>query len=400
MKTMKKAPWFSVGIVAVTLCSGCIIEDRVAGSELRNDGVRSDDDAGDDSNDDDTPSNEVSQACADYCEAAMANCQDEFQVYTSQAICESLCSNLPLGDRDEPAGNTIACRAEQARLAGTTGEPEVHCPNAGPGGNKRGSNVGCGTDCEAYCLLHPLLCDIDGEFPLEQDECLRQCAGLREKATFDVERDHHDQDSLECRLVHLTSAAEAPLEHCWHASLAPREGTPCDDLEGAEVPCDVYCDLVMVACTEEFQVYEDRDQCLSVCAVLPPGGAGDKTGNTVACRRYHSYNSLAAPSAHCAHAAPDGDGHCGTENCTAYCLIAEAACPEFSEEFPSTGDAGSLGSCMEQCMELEGANVDTSTYSLDTPPSGNNVGCRTLHAIRALSDADECSAAFGGGACR
>mgnify|MGYP006174003235 CR=1 FL=1 len=160
-----------------------------------------------------------------------------------------------------------------------------------------------------------------------------------------------------------------------------------DDLEGAEVPCDVYCDLVMVACTEEFQVYEDRAQCMSVCAVLPPGGAGDETGNTVACRRYHSYNSMAAPSAHCAHAGPDGDGHCGTENCTAYCLIAEAACPgQFSEEFPATGDAGSQGSCMEECMELEGAAVDTSTYSLNPPASGNNVGCRTLHAMRALDD--------------
>jgi hypothetical protein len=51
-------------------------------------------------------------------------------------------------------------------------------------------------------------------------------------------------------------------------------------------------------------------------------------------------------------------------------------------------------------MDLEGAGVDTSTYSLDPPASGNNVGCRTLHAIRALDDATDCGAALGRGACR
>jgi hypothetical protein len=96
--------------------------------------------------------------------------------------------------------------------------------------------------------------------------------------------------------------------------MAPRANSPCDDLPGAPVPCDVYCNLVMTACTDEFAMYESERQCLDVCEILPPGTAEDETDDTVACRRYHSYNALAAPAAHCLHAGPTGDGHCGTEN--------------------------------------------------------------------------------------
>lgn len=392
MKTL--SPPLVASLVAFTSLFGCVIEDREKGPGLRGEQVGSKDD------EPDAATGQVSPACKSYCRDAVANCEGELAVYTGVELCETLCQHFPEGDPDDPAGNTLACRAEQARLAGTTGEPEVHCPNAGPGGNARGNNVGCGTDCEAYCYLHPLLCDIEGETPLEEQECLRQCAGLPEKATFDVVGDHDGTDTLECRLLHLSAASAAPREHCWHAAMAPRPDSPCDDLPGTEVPCDVYCNLVMTACTGDFRMYESERHCLDVCEVLPPGVAGDKTGDTVACRRYHSYNSLAAPAAHCLHAGPTGDGHCGTENCTAYCRIAQAACTdEFDAAYGSGADAGSLGSCVSECMELEGAALDTSDYSLSRPPTGDSVGCRTLHAIRALDNARECDAALGGSPC-
>lgn len=385
----------TVGLAALLSVSACIIEDRPVGDELRNGG--NGDDADDDGRD---ASPGSSDACTNYCEDAIENCPGDLSVYTGQEICESLCQHFPEGDPDSPEGNTLACRAQQARLAGTTGEPEVHCPNAGPGGNSRGNNIGCGTDCEAYCYLHPILCDIDGQTPLEEDECLRQCAGLREKATFDVVVDH-DGDSLECRLQHLTSASAAPAEHCWHATIAPGEDSPCADPAGSEVPCDVYCNLVMTACTDDYAMYESEEQCLAVCEALPPGVAGDETEDTVACRRYHSYNSLPAPAAHCLHAGPTGDGHCGTENCTSYCMIAQAACgSEFEATFlGGDANAGQLGTCVSECMELEGAGPDESNFSIAPDARGNTVGCRTLHAMRALEDASECSAALGGNPC-
>lgn len=371
-----------------TLVAACVIEDRTPGPELTDPG----------SADDDEPAS--SQACESYCSEAMENCTGEFQIYPSHEICETLCAHFPAGDSDNPEGNTVACRAEQARLAGTTGEPRVHCPSAGPGGNARGNNVGCGTDCEAYCYLHPRLCDIEGESPLEEEECLRQCAGLREKPTFSIDVDYDGEDSLECRLVHLTSAAAAPDAHCWHAAMAPRPESPCDDLPGAPVQCDVYCDLVMTACVDDHQMYENTEQCLATCEALPPGSAEDEIEDTVGCRRYHSYNALAAPAAHCLHAGPTGDGHCGTENCTSYCTILQAACEsEFAVEFQDGADAGPLGGCVEACMRLDGANADESNYSVNPEAEGDTLGCRTLHAVRALNDANECAAAFGGAPC-
>lgn len=397
MKALLLVPGLT--LTALGLLCGCIIEDRTEGPELRNDGVSGQDDDG--VAEEDASAGSTSPACKSYCEDAIANCKDELAVYSGQEICESLCQHFPVGNPKDPKGNTLACRAQQARLAGTTGEPEVHCPNAGPGGNSRGNNIGCGSDCEAYCYLHPILCDIEGETPLEEEECLRQCAGLREKPTFDVVDDHDGEDSVECRLQHLTSASAAPLEHCWHTAMAPRPESPCADLPGAEVPCDIYCNLVMTACTDEHAVYESEEQCMSVCEVLPPGTAEDQTGDTVACRRYHSYNSLPAPAAHCLHAGPTGDGHCGTENCTSYCLIAQAACgTEFDTVFGSqSADGGALGSCVSECMTLDGAGRDESNFSITPEARGDTVGCRTLHAMRALEDADECSAALGGKPC-
>lgn len=397
---MKAAPRIATLSVLVLLF-GCIIEDRTEGPALRGEEVLEGDEDATDEADASPVTSEVSAACRSYCQDAIENCTDELAVYSGQEICEALCHHFPEGDPDEPEGNTLACRAHQARLAGTTGEPEVHCPNAGPGGNARGNNVGCGSDCEAYCHLHPLLCDIEGESPLEEEECLRQCAGLREKATFDVVGDHHDVDSLECRLQHLTSAAAAPVEHCWHAAMAPRPNSPCDDIAGSPVPCDVYCNLVMTACTGEFAMYESERQCLDVCEILPGGTAEDETGDTVACRRYHSYNALAAPAAHCLHAGPTGDGHCGSENCTAYCRIAEAACgDEFARAYSSDGtDGGASSSCVSECLELDGAGADESDYSLSPVSRGDTVGCRTVYAIRAIEDPAACGAALGGRPC-
>ena len=377
------------------MVAGCVIDDRVDARDLdthTNDGTSNGSDAGPDA------IVEVSEGCEDYCRDVMANCTGEYAVYDNQELCEQVCMHLPPGDPAAPEGNTVACRARQASLAKTTGEPEAHCPNAGPGGNDNGSGRGCGTDCEAYCYLHAELCDIEGEFVLETEECLRQCSGLVEKRTFDVVFDHDGTDTVECRLVHVSSAAVAPLAHCWHASMAPQPESPCLDLPEANVPCDVYCDLVMVACTDEHSVYETRKQCESVCAVLPPGKAGDVEEDTIGCRRYHSYNSLAAPAVHCPHAGPTGDGHCGQDNCESYCRILKAACEQdfidtyLADEVDPPSDA--LGDCPSECRKVDGSEADSS-YSVEPPPTGNELATRIYHAVRALDDANECDAAMG-----
>ena len=152
--------------------------------------------------------------CAAYCDKVMAVCTGEHAVYTSNAACLALCALLEPGDFGEPGGNTVACRRFFALEAER--EPEEFCSAAGPGGNGR-----CGTDCETYCALYPRICPAEAEAQGTQ-RCIEQCEALVDQPGFDVVADHGG-DTLECRLVHLTSATLHPAEHCQHAQLAPTQ---------------------------------------------------------------------------------------------------------------------------------------------------------------------------------
>jgi hypothetical protein len=349
--------------------------------------------------------------CSGYCETALDTCEGTLAVYRSIESCLGVCANLPAGNPDAPEpGNTIACREENARFARSTSEPEIHCPAAGPGGNDTGSPAvpACGTDCEAYCTLREGICTgVGEEVILPHDECLRQCSGLVDDETFDVEAaygDHHD--SLQCRLAHVSAAAvgsgAAPV-HCPHTRITVDLTTPCAEPSDTPGNCEAYCKMVMVSCTGDQAVYETEDQCLDTCAALAPGVYPDRGGqDTVGCRRYHSHAALSAPATHCSHAGPMGDGICSSENCTPHCRILKAACPD---QFNAThtpddiDDPEDLGTCPETCMDLEGADAG-SDYAVSPVPTGDTVQCRMLNAARAFEDEAFCPAAFGGGDCQ
>jgi hypothetical protein len=322
-----------------------------------------------------------SQQCIDYCNAALANCIGDYALYTGMDTCLGVCAQLPAGDSTELRSNDVVCRAAQAALAKSTGEPALHCPRAGPGG----ANF-CGTDCESYCLLLRNSCP--GEFDLVPS-CVAKCAALRDEKRFDVLKDH-DGDSLQCRLVHVSSATVKPVDHCPHAAFRPSEPW-CHDK--GPVLCEDYCRIVGAACTAEFAQYETKDQCMKACAALPAGQlsfADDKT-DTVGCRIYHSYSSASAPETHCSHSGPGGDGHCGTTNCPSYCAIAKAACPaQFATAYPAAGE------CETECAGLDGAGPDTkfSVTNTDRP-----LHCRMVRALRAFADPTQCGAAVGNAPC-
>jgi hypothetical protein len=322
----------------------------------------------------------ASALCTQYCEDVMSSCTGEFALYGTTDVCLAVCAALPQGNRDEPGGNTMACRAKYAEFA-RGGEPDVNCPIAGPGGSGT-----CGDDCESYCMLFEKACE--DSLP---NDCERKCSGLANDGKFDVIK-HHDGDYMQCRLVHSSTALGDPDTHCWHATIVPAIDSPCGPFESQPITCDAYCDLVGAACIEDNTVYEDRDQCMSVCAELEPGSILDTKEDTVGCRRYHSYNSMEAPDIHCPHAGPGGDGHCGLTNCPAYCVLAAAACAEdFKTAF------GSDAECNTACAAMTGADADTG-YSIAA--TGNNVQCRLLNAARALDDPTACGAVFGGGECQ
>ncbi|WP_437745287.1 hypothetical protein WMF39_09865 [Sorangium sp. So ce1504] len=334
----------------------------------------------------------VSEQCASYCADVMANCTGEHQVYATLATCQGVCALLPEGDPLEPVDNTVACRARQAELAGATGEVGVHCPAAGPGGGGE-----CGSNCESYCALRAAACTLE---VATEEECVAMCAGLKDVDNFDV-IENHDGDTLQCRLVHVSSATVDPEEHCPHASLTPVQ--PCGDPEGTEPSCEDFCQVVMTSCTGDLAVYESRAQCLAVCAALPPGATEDRTENTVGCRKYHAYSAMLAPTTHCPHAGPGGDGHCGVEepgsgttgNCVSYCTLFEAACKEaLGEAYDGWGAA-----CQDECSTMTGAAHD-SHYSVASAEGGDTVSCRLLHVSRAFENPDECLALADGTACQ
>jgi hypothetical protein len=362
--------WISASVVGCQQIIG--IEDRTQDPQLKSGGT----------------SAPASAQCQAYCKEIQDGCTGEFAQYSSMDTCLGVCKQFAEGDPGNPTGNNLACRKQQAGLAVSTGETNVHCKQAGPGG----AGV-CGSNCESYCFLYEKVCPDD--FALVPN-CVSACAGVRDVGSFDV-KVNHDGDNIQCRLVHTSSATVDKEGHCWHARLAPAQDSPCaDNPETATPSCEQFCQLNLVACTGDKAVYESNAQCMAVCKALDLGKTSDRVEDTVGCRTYHSYSSLADPVTHCNHTGPGGDGHCGPKedaNCPAYCKLSAAACPtQFAGAFTDAAD------CKIKCQTIAGNKAD-SKYSVATAQSGNTLQCRLLATARALTDPASCEAAFGGGAC-
>jgi hypothetical protein len=331
--------------------------------------------------------------CKQYCDLAQSLCTGTSQIYATPDTCNGVCRLLAPGDPNEPTGDTVACRINQLQLAQATNEPNsaaTYCPHAGPA-----TNGACASNCDTYCSLFHAACPT-GVLP---DDCEQKCLGLEDTGSFDVNANYYN-DTLQCRFVHISVATIMPEEHCPHAAL-PANG-PCLGMDPTTIvpDCDSFCHLEMTECTGSLQQYETPQQCQDVCNALDKGTADDESGNTVACRKYHSYNALLDPMTHCPHTGPGGEGVCGspatpdsgtTGNCDSYCLLLQKAC---SSQFTSLG--GQAG-CEAACVKLDGA-APNSTYSIAA--SGDNLQCRLLHVSRAFEDATECGAAIGDAPCK
>jgi hypothetical protein len=164
--------------------------------------------------DDETTTESAKGACSEYCDGVMSACSGDNAVYVNLDACLALCALLEPGDPAKATGNTLACRAAEANLAER--EPDSHCAAAGPGGSDT-----CGSDCESYCAMYPQVCPAEAEAQ-GTETCLDQCRTLVDQPSFDLIADHGG-DTLECRLVHLSSAVLHPTDHCQHAQLAPTE---------------------------------------------------------------------------------------------------------------------------------------------------------------------------------
>ena len=367
----------------------------------------------------DVDPNATSAACEEYCALVEGEDNDGVcpQNYTTLDVCLGVCGKLPAGDPDEVGPeNTIACRMNAARAArneDSESERAGHCQAAGPGGNGA-----CGTNCEAYCMLVERE-DVCGELNAQVPDCVEKCAAFGDSGTFDVgnspiEELDHSGDTVQCRLVHVSTAAKKGVldadkqTHCPHADFHSNLWCVPDPPS-----CERYCDVQEVACKGQNSLYEDRAQCEATCAELELGDFGDSTGDTIACRSYHAISSLSDPGYHCAHAGPTGDGHCGLDvlaadgveaefaACRPYCRLIEAACPsEFGATFASSSE------CVEQCDASDasfGAKLDQKYSVALAEDGGDTLVCRTFHAVKALGDvpnaAEYCPSAFGAAPC-
>jgi hypothetical protein len=343
--------------------------------------------------------------CDTYCAQVLASCPGDIGVYADLATCKKVCAHFPAGNVTKPAGNTLACRAEQAKFAAQQEAPiekRAHCPAAGPGGATYCS-MGKVPDCEGYCTLYMGACPTiskDWGFGT-QEECVRKCAALPPAMEYATASARESGDTLACRLYYASAATLDPDTHCRSAGLKPAGA--CLGSLSDNPSCKDYCRVVDVACTGDLQVYESRTQCEKVCAATPPGSRTDSgLLDTVGCRSYHSYNALLIdPRAHCPHSGPGGDGVCSAPkdpNCIPYCRLAQAACPTlFIQTY--TNEAG----CLMECRQLADAAAG-SHYSIPTAQIGNTLKCRTLSAARALEKPEDqretvCQSVVGGSPC-
>jgi hypothetical protein len=333
----------------------------------------------------------ASAQCKEYCATVMDACTGDDAQYTTEEICLGVCAQLDPGDDEDTHNNTVACRLFYANDAK---REHASCAAAGPGGDGV-----CGTDCEAYCQLFPAVCPNDFKYGSTK-ECLKFCNTLPTHTGLNVAIDH-DGDTVECRLVHTSSATTKPVEHCPHAQIPPSRPY-CIDIKATDIPsCDDYCNIALAACEGDVSQYESREQCMAVCGALDPGTNDDQKENTVGCRRYHSFSASTLPRNHCYHSGPTGDGHCGlddleqghTANCDSYCQLLAAACPG---EFDSLGGTEE---CVKECIDLPEAPLD-SKYSVANAELSTGLNCRILYTARAFADTTACASAIGNDQCK
>jgi len=150
---------------------------------------------------------DTSVTCEHYCSVTMQNCTAAVAQYASIDSCLGTCNQLNLGRLGDQNVDTVGCRLRNADLAEQTGEKADYCVNAGPGGN--GS---CGSNCESYCKIMAGVCP--EQFATEQ-ECMTACATVPDHGNYNIGVPY--EDSIQCRLYHLTSAT-VDTTHCPHAA--------------------------------------------------------------------------------------------------------------------------------------------------------------------------------------
>lgn len=144
--------------------------------------------------------------------------------------------------------------------------------------------------------------------------------------------------------------------------------------------CPQYCDAVIANCQGDLRAFDNRDQCLTACALMQQGKEGDTGVDTVGCRLSHA--KVGQSPDECRKASAYGGGACGP-TCDVFCGIVDANCIQpldaASAAYPSRS------TCTEECA---GIRYDAAGKEGTAQPfqGENTLNCRMFHLILSLAD--------------
>jgi hypothetical protein len=200
---------------------------------------------------------------------------------------------------------------------------------------------------------------------------------------------------LACGSSALSTAPQATPDASHDVKVPPVDPLDAAQPDAAPPPppdptCGKYCDAVMEACKGPEAQYATRNDCLSFCAKLDLGDAGDDKEPTVACRAYYASSPSATdPDQYCNVAGPFGGGVCG-DRCTTFCQVTLTACS------PDAGDAPfpSFADCRTACatFPFKDAGADGGGEGPDAAPTpGNTLNCREFQLRKVAVDGVGCA---------
>lgn len=157
--------------------------------------------------------------------------------------------------------------------------------------------------------------------------------------------------------------------------------------------CEQYCVSLEENCAEDASHYNDREQCLTICAMFPNTETAPANANTLACRlrraKAAGYSEGDERRKECRSAGPGGEGFCGS-NCEGLCSVTMGTCDPESSPFDhyETYDA-----CMADCA----GTPDLPDVVGNEVVTGNSVQCQLYHAVSAAmtSPEEHCTHAMG-----
>lgn len=169
---------------------------------------------------------------------------------------------------------------------------------------------------------------------------------------------------------------------------------------GGALDCATYCDKVTTNCTGTNAQYPTKATCLNVCAKLTVGTAGDKTGDTVACRLFFAGEAATDAATNCRKAGLTGGTTCGTDRCAAFCKLGVAQCKTSSGMIagtPFTDEADCKTKCAAMTFsstagEIEQAKgtLNCAQYHLEAAYEATDGSSATVHCPHLTTASGPC----------